>query len=464
MKKHLLLTVLLTAVLVSSVCAKKKVSPDYEKIAREGPAEEIRQEFKENRNLKDQVFGKNRETFLMLALQGGRGLDIISLCLENESNIKAKSKDGRIPLMYAAQHSSDEAIIEALVQSGAFFKKTRKSRVLQKDKKGRTSFFYARMNPSYAVYQKLCEYAEDPDGLYVPAVQETPAAEAHEEPQEPESSSTETESLTEASQTQPQSIRPASENEAQADSPLDGAKKAEIQQYTSVFLMDFAEDESVQQADPAAPEKQLIENPDAADKNGVTLLMKAAKSGNDWDVNLLLESGADPNLRDKDGWTALMYAVRYQNSLSPVTSLIENGAYVRVRNKFNATPLLMAAGYSQNPQILSVLLRGRSISEDEVYRAFIFAITGNSPSEHIRAAKAALFLDKGIPLNRLWKGETPLMYAAQYARSTEVIQQLLEAGAKPEFQDENGKTAFDYAKANKCLPHDDVYWSLNGAS
>lgn len=453
MKKHLLFTFLLITVFASSdVFAKKKAAPDYEKIAREGSAEEIRNEFKENRKLRDQVFGSNRETFLMLALQSGRGIDIISLCLENESNVKAKAKDGRIPLMYAAQHSSDEAIIGLLVQSGTLLSRARKARVLQKDKKGRTSFFYARMNPSYDIYQKLCEYAEDPDGLYVPA----PKTDAEAE-QNPAGTGTE-------GQAAAQDGTPDAQGQEQKAASLDGAKKAEIQEYARVFLMDYAEDGQEQDTEPPAPEKALVADPDAADKNGVTLLMKAAKSGNDWDVNLLLESGADVNRRDRDGWTALMYAARYQNSLGIVNSLIENGAYVRVRNKFNATPLLMAADYSQNPEILSVFLRNRTVSEDEVYRAFIFAITGNSPSEHIRAAKVALFLDKGIPLNRLWKGETPLMYAAQYARSTQVLQQLIEAGARTDFQDENGKTAFDYAKENKCLPHDDVYWSLNGAS
>lgn len=192
--------------------------------------------------------------------------------------------------------------------------------------------------------------------------------------------------------------------------------------------------------------------------------MRAAKAGNDWDVNLLLKNGADVNLRDKDGWTALMYAVRYQNNLNILNMLIENAAYIRVRNKFNATPLLMAADYSQNPEIISVLLKNRSVSEDEVFRAFIFAITGNSSSDHIREAKIKLFLDMGIPLNRLWKGQTPLMYAAQYGKSTLVLKQLIDAGANPALQDENGNTAFEYAKANKNLAHDDIYWSLNGAN
>ncbi|MCR5217771.1 ankyrin repeat domain-containing protein [Treponema sp.] len=241
-------------------------------------------------------------------------------------------------------------------------------------------------------------------------------------------------------------------------------KKTEsYKSYSNTYLYDFAlnTEEQIQEE-----EKKIftIENPDAADKNGVTLLMKAAKAGNDWDVENLLKSGADPNLRDKDGWSALMYACRYQNSLSIINRLIDKGAHIRVRNKYNATPLLMAADYSQNPQIIKVLLKDRTITEDEVYRAFIMTVTSSQGESHVREAKMQVFLDLDIPLNRLWKGKTPLMYAAQYGSSTHVIKILMDNGAKPGIQDHEGKTAFDYAKLNSNLKHDDVYWALNSSA
>lgn len=237
-------------------------------------------------------------------------------------------------------------------------------------------------------------------------------------------------------------------------------KKAEIKQYTKAFLLDFEETPEEDQA--REPKKQQISNPNQSDKNGVTLLMQAAKTGNDWDLQLLLENGADVNLRDKDGWTALMYACRYQNSLGIVNALIEKGAYTRTRNKYNATPLLMAADYSQNPEIIKVLMNGRSSSDDEVFKAFILAITGNSVSEHVRLAKISIFIESGVQLNRFWNGMTPLMYASQYCSSTKVIKLLIDSGAKISLSDSQGKTAYDYAKNNKTLPKDEVFWSLNG--
>lgn len=447
MKKKFLFVFLLAALIPAAMYAKDDV--DYELLAKQGTEAEIRQAFKENRNLSMQVFGNNRETFLMLALKNNRDIGIINLCLEKESNPNAKSKEGKTPLMYAAQYSSDQNVIDLVSKYGIVLKRSRDARVLQKDKSGMDSFAYARMNPEYSVYQKLTEYTEDPEGLYVP---------------EPPAQETAAETVPEAAQAQEQTASADSNSNEEKASNTENAKQAEIQQYASAFLLDYAENEDKPAEQPPANKTEYIENPNAADKNGVTLLMRAAKAGNDWDVNLLLKNGADVNLRDKDGWTALMYAVRYQNNLNILNMLIENAAYIRVRNKFNATPLLMAADYSQNPEIISVLLKNRSVSEDEVFRAFIFAITGNSASDHIREAKIKLFLDMGIPLNRLWKGQSPLMYAAQYGKSTLVLKQLIDAGANPAFQDENGNTAFDYAKSNKNLAHDDIYWSLNGAN
>lgn len=239
------------------------------------------------------------------------------------------------------------------------------------------------------------------------------------------------------------------------------SNKTDIKTYSQVSLFDYA---LSQNAVPERQEKKtlsFIKDPNEADEYGVTLLMKACKAGNDWDVQNLIENGADINLRDKDGWSALMYAVRYQNNLSLVKKLIDNGAHIRVRNIYNATPLLLAADYSQNPEIIKVLLNNRSVAENEVYNAFILCLTSGFGSDHIKMAKVQIFLDMDIPLNRLWKGKTPLMYACQYSNTTAIINQLLEKGAKTNITDKSGLSAFDYAKENTKLVHDDIYWSLN---
>ncbi|WP_407399212.1 ankyrin repeat domain-containing protein [Treponema sp.] len=499
MKKHIIASLLAMSLLIPVTA--KKVVLDYNQLASTATEKEIKTAYKAERSLFYKSYYDNKETFLHLCLKNNRPYSIIKMCIDYESDVNAKTKDGRSTLSYAAEYSSDPKAVEALVKTDALTASRKRKKILQTDDYGKNAFHYAKENSNTTIYSKLCEFTEDPNVYesdsvstdsrspdsplddiaaveaelareaaeleamtYQPPVAETvaaatvatavaelaaPAEEKEEETAEP---------VSEVSD-EPEVValveEPAPEIETKPD-----LKKQEVETYASAFLLDYAEEPA---EEPAQQKIVKIENPDLADKNGVTLLMKAAKSGNDWDVRTLLASGADVNLRDKDGWTALMYASRYQNNLNIINMLIEKGAHVRVRNKFNATPLLMAADYSKNPEILSVLLKNRTVAEDEVFRAFIFCITGKTSSVHVRAAKVKLFLDMNVPLNRLWKGQTPLMYAAQYSTSTDVIQQLIDAGADATIMNDKGMTAFDYAKKNKRLPQDNTFWALNNA-
>ena len=194
-----------------------------------------------------------------------------------------------------------------------------------------------------------------------------------------------------------------------------------------------------------------------------TPLMMAAKNGNDWQIKNLLSSGENIQERDAEGWTALMYAVRYQQNSATVKMLIDNGAHIRVRNSYNFTPLLIAALYTQNPDILDMMLTERNGAEEEVFNAFILSIVSNEVTDEIRYAKNELFLKKDIPVNGFWKGMTPLMYACKYSSTTAIIQQLLAHGALPSIRSKEGKTAFDYARENQSLTHDETYWSLTSS-
>lgn len=232
-------------------------------------------------------------------------------------------------------------------------------------------------------------------------------------------------------------------------------KKSSAQAYLDFVLEEKADSAAAAESEP------LVENPDAADADGMTALMKAAKEGNDWEIQCLVRSGADLQKRDKDGWSALMYAVRYQNDSRVVRQLVSAGAHTRVRNKYNSTPLLLAAYYSPNPDILSLLLENRSSSEDEVFNAFILSLTSPAGTAQAKLAKIRQFLAKGIPVNRLWQGMTPLMYACRYATSTQPIAELLKNGADVSPQDRDGRKAFDYAMENPELARDGTFWQLN---
>lgn len=296
----------------------------------------------------------------------------------------------------------------------------------------------------------------EPQKLVLPEPQEEsiPAPEAQQEIPEPQALSKEPE-IQEVPEKAP-------EDQNSFELPINPDKSTAVARYQRENLLDYAPKKT-----PALPVDEDIETtqriiePNLSDSKGVTLLMNAAKAGNAWEVRNLISSGADINRQDKDGWTALMYAVRYQENDSIVESLINEGANIKLKNKYNVSALSLAATYNGNPNILKQLLSFYSPSDKEIMQAFIMMLSDNLSSEYSKAAKAQAFIEKSVPLNSFYNGKTPLMYAAQYSSSTEVIKKLLEYGASASIRAADGKTAFDYAKQNSSLPHDETYWALN---
>lgn len=234
--------------------------------------------------------------------------------------------------------------------------------------------------------------------------------------------------------------------------------------YKSVYLLDYLElDREIQHVpesafDPNAGRYQFIENADAKDAEGRTLLMKAARDANIGMIENLLYSEANVNAADHDGWTALMFAARFSDSPRTVELLLNAGAKAQAENNYGITALLLATGFSRNTKIVSQLLEKRSVAEKEVLAAFIYGITNE-----VSPAILQLFIDKGIAINAPYEGKTPLMYAAETNTSTATIQWLLAHGARVHYKTTAGQTAFDFARANRRLPKDAVYWSLNAS-
>ncbi len=85
-----------------------------------------------------------------------------------------------------------------------------------------------------------------------------------------------------------------------------------------------------------------------------SILMEAAVRGNVGVMKLLIENGADVNMADKDGWTALM-GVTVPGHLESVKLLLEHGADVRAKNHNGETALIMAAG-TKHTEIRGALL------------------------------------------------------------------------------------------------------------
>lgn len=254
---------------------------------------------------------------------------------------------------------------------------------------------------------------------------------------------------------------PSEDSSRQSPVESTSIKQAEqeqkIQTYQKTSLFDYAEEKK----DVPVPQKQqtlpkIIENPDQRDEKGRTKLMNVCLEGKIETAKDLLNSKADVNARDPDGWTALMFASRFSDSEELIDLLLKNGADPKIKNNYGVSALKLASTFSQNPKILKSLLSSYEIADTEARSSFISAITSETSVSVIEE-----FLKKGIPVNAFYEGKTPLMYAAEYCKDTKIIGCLLDNGAKINYRTDSNLTAFDFARKNKKLRRDSLYWSLN---
>lgn len=154
--------------------------------------------------------------------------------------------------------------------------------------------------------------------------------------------------------------------------------------------------EALRRGDHETFQKLLRNSPDHINKTGPagsTPLMYAALYGDLDSSRQLLQSGADPNLQNEAGATALMWAT---DNLEMVSALVEDGADVNAKSRDSRTPLLIASGRFRAAPVVKFLLDH-----------------GANPSAHSPA---------------LFDVMTPLAEAA-YAGDETVLRMLLARGA-----------------------------------
>ena len=314
------------------------------------------------------------------------------------------------------------------------------------------------------------ETETEPEPEAVPDQEETePEPEAvpdQEEIEETISVEPEPEALPEEIQEEPETIEETS-SEAEITTPIEvpqidyyNSKRPEylFDEIETEYLLEDEDDDEVLD-DIRETKVRVIENPDALDNVGRTRLMNAIMENDDRVCYILLESGANPNAQDKDGWTPLMYACRYAQTSTVIQLLFEYGAKLDAKSNYQVSVLQIAAAYSKNRKVLATVLEQAANLKLNLQDSFITALKEARSEEFIGE-----YLKYNLNLNSMYKGKTPLMYAAEYYESTDVIKLLLEKGADPYIISSEKKNAFSYAKENSKLIHDSVYWSLNVSS
>ena len=147
-------------------------------------------------------------------------------------------------------------------------------------------------------------------------------------------------------------------------------------------------------------------------ENGRTPLMAAIGTNDLNMVKVIVEAGADLEMRARDKETALLYACRVAKNKEIVEYLIDKGADVKARNEYNDDALFIAAEYNKYWQITEFLLdTGHYNINDQGdvqnYTPLMAA------ARHNDFNTIALLIDRGASLHLKDKsGWTPIFHAA----------------------------------------------------
>jgi ankyrin repeat protein len=155
-------------------------------------------------------------------------------------------------------------------------------------------------------------------------------------------------------------------------------------------------------------------------------------------IGNLIYRGMDPNTPTEKGEPALVFAVRSGAPKSVAFLLKQPGIQVDAANTADETALMLAANANDLVSANLLIEAGASINRPNWTPLHYAASKGHTAMMRLLIDNDA-YIDAESP-----NGTTPLMMAAYYA-SHMAVKLMLEEGADPNLQNQDGQTALDMA-------------------
>lgn len=182
-------------------------------------------------------------------------------------------------------------------------------------------------------------------------------------------------------------------------------------------------------------------NLDLKNEDGWSALMYASRGGNLALVRALLDKGANINLQSSDGETALMIAAHY-GDLGTTSLLLDRGADIRLADKTGSTALSTATKWGRSAVISALLSKDSSAEHIEHQTQFGETALTIAVRRNLSENVISLLLDKRADIESMTSldGNTPLIWAA-YNGNVLTTELLVSRGASVNQMTKSGNTA-----------------------
>lgn len=169
-------------------------------------------------------------------------------------------------------------------------------------------------------------------------------------------------------------------------------------------------------------------------------LLKAAEQNDSAEMMALLKRGADPDTADSDGTTLLMTAARNGND-DLVELLLQMRAKVSRRNRYGDDALLLASFRGHLAIVKRLVAAGAPLQRDDGWPPLVYAAFNG----HLEVVR--FLLAQGADIDAVSDNSTSALMVAARNGHLEVVKLLLEQEADPDMENDSGGDALSWAEA-----------------